>query len=162
MFTSTNDGLADYDTGMAAVLCDGFGCARRAVSIEEIAAQAFACSIKTTTTAEEMGDECATDGAVEAADDHAEVEVAPASRRRESAAPASTLAAPGLVALTLDASEAAALIGIARSTFWKLHASGRTPAPLRMSGRVVRWRRAELAAWVAAGCPAREKWKFLA
>jgi excisionase family DNA binding protein len=62
--------------------------------------------------------------------------------------------------LIVDAAEAAELIGIARSTFWKLHSSGRTPAPLRLGGRVVRWRRDELAAWVAAGCPPREKWKY--
>ena len=63
-------------------------------------------------------------------------------------------------ALTLDAAESAALVGVSRSTFWKLHSEGRTPAPLRLSGRVVRWRRCELTAWVNAGCPMRENWKF--
>lgn len=63
-------------------------------------------------------------------------------------------------ALTLDAQECADLIGIARSTFWKLHSSGRTPAPLRLSDRVVRWRRDEMTAWVRAGCPNRSSWKY--
>lgn len=54
----------------------------------------------------------------------------------------------------------AALVGISRTTFWKLYSEGRAPEPLRMSGRVVRWRRDEIAAWVAAGCPPREKWRY--
>ena len=62
--------------------------------------------------------------------------------------------------LTLNAEESAALVGISRSTFWKLYSQGRTPLPLRLGGRVVRWRREELTAWVAAGCPAREKWRY--
>lgn len=62
--------------------------------------------------------------------------------------------------LTLDATGAARLIGISRSTFWKLHGMGQTPAPLRLTGRVVRWRRNELTAWIAAGCPRRDQWKY--
>lgn len=74
-------------------------------------------------------------------------------------APAIEPSAP-VAALTLDAAGAAELLGVSRSTFWKLYSEGRTPEPLRLSGRVVRWRREELGAWVRAGCPPRDKWTF--
>jgi excisionase family DNA binding protein len=61
--------------------------------------------------------------------------------------------------LLLTVREAAALIGVSRATFWKLHSQGRVPLPLRLGGRVVRWRKGEVEAWVKAGCPARDKWQ---
>jgi predicted DNA-binding transcriptional regulator AlpA len=61
--------------------------------------------------------------------------------------------------ILLDVIQAAEMLNISRSTFWTLHDSGRVPRPLRLSPRVIRWRREELAAWVAAGCPNREAWE---
>lgn len=61
--------------------------------------------------------------------------------------------------LLVDAKSAAELIGVSPSTFWKLHSQGRIPNPMRLGGRVVRWRREELSAWVRAGCPARHLWR---
>lgn len=63
------------------------------------------------------------------------------------------------VALLLDADEAAALIGVSRATFWKLHSQGKVPLPVRLSARVVRWPKHELEHWVRSGCPARDKCK---
>ncbi len=60
-------------------------------------------------------------------------------------------------ALPDSASEAAVLCGIARSTWWKLHASGRCPLPVRL-GRRTLWLREELDRWLAAGCPDRRTW----
>ncbi len=57
----------------------------------------------------------------------------------------------------LAAPEAAKLCGVSRSTWLKLQASGRVPRPVRL-GRCVRWLRSELLAWLAAGCPSRERW----
>lgn len=62
--------------------------------------------------------------------------------------------------ITLDCNAAASLISVSRSTFWKLHNTGNLPLPLRLSSRVVRWRRAELVDWVKAGCPPRDKWTW--
>lgn len=59
--------------------------------------------------------------------------------------------------LVVDAREAARLLGISRSTFMKLHSAGKVPSPLRF-GRAVRWRRAEIEAWIEAGAPSRDKW----
>jgi predicted DNA-binding transcriptional regulator AlpA len=50
------------------------------------------------------------------------------------------------------------MLGIARSSFCKLMAQGRLPAPVRL-GRRVLWPVAELVRWIEAGCPSREVWE---
>jgi prophage regulatory protein len=52
----------------------------------------------------------------------------------------------------LSATEAAEMAGVARRSWWRYVSSGRAPAPVRLGG-AVRWRRGELAEWIAAGCP---------
>jgi excisionase family DNA binding protein len=54
--------------------------------------------------------------------------------------------------LLIDDKAASALLGIGRSTLWRLLASGQLPRPVRL-GRCVRWRRADLETWAAKGCP---------
>jgi predicted DNA-binding transcriptional regulator AlpA len=58
----------------------------------------------------------------------------------------------------LGPSDAAALIGLGRSVFYAWDRRGLVPAPVVRRGRVVRWSRAELEAWVAAGMPPRLQW----
>ncbi|MGD9690824.1 MAG: helix-turn-helix transcriptional regulator [Phycisphaerales bacterium] len=53
--------------------------------------------------------------------------------------------------LTVDAAGAAALVGVSRSFWMKMHAQGRTPDPIRL-GRRVLWRVADIETWVARGC----------
>ena len=62
------------------------------------------------------------------------------------------------VTLMVDAKVAAKLCGIGKTTWYQLHAAGRTPLPVRF-GRRALWRRDEIADWVAAGCPARHQWQ---
>jgi predicted DNA-binding transcriptional regulator AlpA len=62
--------------------------------------------------------------------------------------------------LLLDAKEAAALCGIGRSYWLRLHSSGRVPLPLRL-GRRTLWSRAEVTRWVDAGLPDRQRWEEL-
>lgn len=62
--------------------------------------------------------------------------------------------------LLLTADEAAARLGLGRSTFYRLHSSGRVPLPVRLGGSV-RWRAAELSEWVHQGCPPRSRWNVL-
>jgi predicted DNA-binding transcriptional regulator AlpA len=62
--------------------------------------------------------------------------------------------------LLIPDTAAARLAGVSRATWWRLHAAGRTPAPVRL-GRKVLWRRAELAAWIGAGCPDRRGWEAM-
>ena len=52
----------------------------------------------------------------------------------------------------LCAAEAAQMAGVAKRSWWRYVSSGRAPAPVRLGG-AVRWRRSELAEWIAAGCP---------
>lgn len=59
--------------------------------------------------------------------------------------------------LALPAADAARLLGISRAHLLKLHSTGQLPAPVRL-GRSVRWNRAELVAWLAAGAPPRVRW----
>jgi excisionase family DNA binding protein len=80
----------------------------------------------------------------------------------ETHAGAETLAAKnravgtGLVEkLALSVDEVAAMLGISTRHVWKLHATQSLPLPVRL-GRAVRWNRAELVAWLDAGCPSRE------
>ena len=63
-------------------------------------------------------------------------------------------------ALLLPARQAAALCGVSPATWWRWEAAGKIPAAVRI-GSTVRWRRAELEAWTAAGCPSRAEWQAL-
>jgi excisionase family DNA binding protein len=62
------------------------------------------------------------------------------------------------LSIMVSAAEAARLCGIGRTAWYSLLSSGRCPAPVRLGGRVL-WRRDELAAWIAAGCPGRDLWE---
>ena len=66
---------------------------------------------------------------------------------------AATLTAPARdPAALLDVRAVAALLGCSPRHVYRLADGGRMPAPLRI-GALVRWRRADLDAWLAAGCP---------
>ena len=60
--------------------------------------------------------------------------------------------------LLLSGSEAASLLGLSRSAFYRLNLKGLVPRAIRF-GRLMKWSRTELTAWVDAGCPAREEWE---
>jgi prophage regulatory protein len=52
----------------------------------------------------------------------------------------------------LTAKESAEMAGVAKRSWWRYVSAGKAPAPVRLGG-VVRWRKSELAEWIAAGCP---------
>jgi predicted DNA-binding transcriptional regulator AlpA len=58
----------------------------------------------------------------------------------------------------LGRQEAADFCGVSRSAWERYSAAGRIPRPIRLAGRVL-WRRTELLAWTAAGCPGRKVWE---
>jgi len=62
--------------------------------------------------------------------------------------------------LALSAEEVAEALGISRAHVFRLASSGRLPSSFRL-GRAVRWDRATLEAWLAAGAPPRERWEEL-
>ena len=60
--------------------------------------------------------------------------------------------------LALNAKQAAAMLNVSVRQLWRLNSTGQLPKPIRL-GHCVRWRKAELEAFVEAGCPTREKWE---
>jgi predicted DNA-binding transcriptional regulator AlpA len=63
--------------------------------------------------------------------------------------------------LALTAKDAAALVGVSRAQWWKLHSAGKTPLPVYLGSKAPRWRFEELRAWLNAGCPDRQTWQRL-
>ncbi|WP_145198219.1 helix-turn-helix domain-containing protein [Planctomycetes bacterium Poly30] len=59
--------------------------------------------------------------------------------------------------LLLPAPKVAEMLGVSKRQIAGLRSSGRLPSPVRL-GRSVRWRREEIEAWIAAGCPTRDRW----
>ena len=63
--------------------------------------------------------------------------------------------------LLVDAKATAKLCGVSTRTWWALHSAGKTPLPVRL-GRRTLWKLQGpdgLTAWIAAGCPARDRWR---
>ena len=61
----------------------------------------------------------------------------------------------------LISAEAAALCGVSLRTWRRLEAEGNVPNPVLVGGRIRRYRRAEVRAWVESGCPSREEWESI-
>ena len=57
-----------------------------------------------------------------------------------------------LPAELLDVKDVAALLNCGARTVYRQSDAGRIPRPVKL-GALVRWRRAELLDWIAAGCP---------
>lgn len=55
--------------------------------------------------------------------------------------------------LLLRVDEVAQLLGLSERSVWRMQSAGRLPSGVRLAGSI-RWRRAEIEAWVDAGCPA--------
>ncbi|MGE3109340.1 MAG: helix-turn-helix transcriptional regulator [Phycisphaerales bacterium] len=60
--------------------------------------------------------------------------------------------------LAVSAEELAELLGVSRAHIFRMMSSGRLPSPIRL-GRVVRWSRATIDGWLAAGAPPRDRWE---
>ncbi len=51
-------------------------------------------------------------------------------------------------------------LSLSKRQIFRLHASGKIPAPLRIGGSV-RWIASEIESWLAAGAPDRRTWESL-
>jgi len=49
------------------------------------------------------------------------------------------------------------VLNVGERSLWRWSRSGAAPAPIRINGRTVRYRRDELLEWVKAGCPRIER-----
>jgi predicted DNA-binding transcriptional regulator AlpA len=63
---------------------------------------------------------------------------------------------PSAEPLLVSAEVAARISGRSVASWWRDRAAGRTPAPIRLGGRTL-WRIDEIRAWIAVGCPDRQK-----
>ncbi len=63
--------------------------------------------------------------------------------------------------LAIRARDAAILLGISPSQFWKLHAANKLPAPVHLGAKTPRWLVHDLHAWLSAGCPDTKTWQTL-
>jgi predicted DNA-binding transcriptional regulator AlpA len=61
----------------------------------------------------------------------------------------------------LRAQKAAQFCDVSEATWWRWDAAGRIPAGFKISPGVKHWRRAELRAWINAGCPDRKTWEAM-
>ena len=61
--------------------------------------------------------------------------------------------------ILLSTAKAAALIGVAKRTWYKWDQLGSVPKPVRINMKLF-WRRDELLAWIDADCPKRADWTF--
>lgn len=68
---------------------------------------------------------------------------------RRSVNPMSSAAAATSVALLLRMTAVIQVTGLARSTIYKLIAEDKFPSPVRLVGRAVAWRRADVEIWSA-------------
>jgi predicted DNA-binding transcriptional regulator AlpA len=69
-------------------------------------------------------------------------------------------APPPLAPLLVGADGFGRLVDLSSRTVRRLNSMGAIPKPLRVSGSL-RWRVAEIEAWVEAGCPDRDTWEHL-
>jgi predicted DNA-binding transcriptional regulator AlpA len=60
--------------------------------------------------------------------------------------------------LLVDTDQAAALCGVSPASWYRLKAAGKTPAPVRLGGKVL-YRVEDLRLWVALGCPDRKEFE---
>lgn len=65
-----------------------------------------------------------------------------------------------MAVVLIDANEVARMCSMHRASWYKAVASGKAPASVRIGG-MVRWRKDEIEAWIAAGCPIRSKWEAI-
>lgn len=73
------------------------------------------------------------------------------------ASPTTATTPRGGAELLFRARDLAAVLRISVRTLWRLDATAKLPRPVRL-GSACRWRRGEIEAWIAAGCPTRAEW----
>lgn len=61
-------------------------------------------------------------------------------------------------AVLIDADQLGEILGVSRTTVWRMASEGRTPCAIRLR-KSVRWSRLEIDRWIAAGCPDRRTWQ---
>lgn len=63
--------------------------------------------------------------------------------------------------LAVDAKRLGRMLGLSERTIRTMDSAGKLPRPLRLNGHSVRWRVAEIEAWLEAGAPDRNTWETI-
>jgi predicted DNA-binding transcriptional regulator AlpA len=63
--------------------------------------------------------------------------------------------------LLLPRNKCAELLAVSTRTFDRMRSADLIPRPVELRGKTKRWSRAELDAWIAAGCPPRVRWEVM-
>jgi predicted DNA-binding transcriptional regulator AlpA len=79
-------------------------------------------------------------------------------RARPNGATPKALLTAAIEPLLVDTEQAAAVCGIGRATWFRLRSADKTPAPVRLGGRVL-YRVEDLKLWAALGCPSRKEFE---
>ena len=67
---------------------------------------------------------------------------------------------PETSGLLIDKKIMAQLLNVSSRTLSRLDDLQAIPAPIRLGGSMIRWRLAEILAWMDAGCPLRRTWTY--
>jgi predicted DNA-binding transcriptional regulator AlpA len=83
----------------------------------------------------------------------------PPAPGRQAVAPVPlSVGAAMLTPLLVPAATAALLCGRSEASWWRDHAAGRTPRPVKLGGRTL-WVVSDLQSWVALRCPPRDEFE---
>lgn len=67
---------------------------------------------------------------------------------------------PDTAGLMIDKKTMARLLNVSLTTLHQLHATESIPEAVRLGRSIIRWRLAEILAWMEAGCPSRRNWTY--
>ena len=67
---------------------------------------------------------------------------------------------PATAGLLIDKKVMSELLNVSSRTLSRLDELQAIPEPIRLRGSMIRWRLAELIAWMDAGCPLRRNWTY--
>lgn len=67
---------------------------------------------------------------------------------------------PATAGLLIDKKVVSELLNVSSRTLSRLDDLQAIPEPIRLGGSMIRWRLAEILAWMDAGCPLRRNWTY--
>ena len=53
----------------------------------------------------------------------------------------------------IDAAELSRMLSVSKPTIWRMRDDGKLPPAIALTSQCIRWRRSDIDAWLAAGCP---------
>lgn len=67
---------------------------------------------------------------------------------------------PDTSGLLIDTKVTAKLLNVSPRTLYRMDQLQAVPPPVRLGKNIIRWRLAEILAWIDAGCPRRRNWTY--